>query len=532
MNPVEALRSADLLGCLPAFRNLVTWRPWLVFLKVLYGLPLDDGEFAFYRQCTQRSEYRPPAGGYREAFVIVGRQSGKSRICGTLAAVTAVATPESGVSALLVAQDQRAALRVLGGYAREPFRLVPSFCAEVHSETAERVELRSGASLDILPCRPAAVRGLRASIVCVDEASHYSASDGRDVAREMLIACRATVLTTGGRVVVLTSPYAASGPVYDAHKAHFARSNSDVLVWQASSRTMNPTLGQADLDRMRAQDPAAAIAEIDGRFLGGISNAFADDVLDACTRPGGDLLPAPGKRYRGGTDRSAGRNDAAVDVVAHPEPDGRIVVDAIRTWPSPHNPQEITKLSAEFFKSWGVREISGDRYAGEWPAVEFAKHDICYKVAEHSTSDLLLRLIPLANSKRLELPRDAQLLKEFRQLERRRGSGGKDHVEARRGCHDDIPAGVAQAVCAALPGLGLTPQQTAGIARGLEWSARQGRPAITIQGHADEQPADFRDFFSHRQPSGHYLHDDAGVAVTEREIYGCGAGHGDGCDCE
>ena len=53
MTIIDALRDPSLIGGLPAFRDLSTWRRWLVFLCALYGLPFsalraeDEGRETF-----------------------------------------------------------------------------------------------------------------------------------------------------------------------------------------------------------------------------------------------------------------------------------------------------------------------------------------------------------------------------------------------------------------------------------------------------------------------------------------------------
>jgi len=51
---IDALRDPQLLGALPAFRDLSTWAAWLVFLKAFYGLMLDAAELALFRERTGR----------------------------------------------------------------------------------------------------------------------------------------------------------------------------------------------------------------------------------------------------------------------------------------------------------------------------------------------------------------------------------------------------------------------------------------------------------------------------------------------
>lgn len=44
MTILEALADPQLLGALPAFHDFATWRAWLVFLRAVYGLPMDEAD--------------------------------------------------------------------------------------------------------------------------------------------------------------------------------------------------------------------------------------------------------------------------------------------------------------------------------------------------------------------------------------------------------------------------------------------------------------------------------------------------------
>ena len=54
---------------------------WLVFLRALFGLPLDSDQFEVYQRHTGRT----PSGPFREAWVIAGRRAGERfRLAGLL----------------------------------------------------------------------------------------------------------------------------------------------------------------------------------------------------------------------------------------------------------------------------------------------------------------------------------------------------------------------------------------------------------------------------------------------------------------
>jgi len=58
----------------PWFKHPETWRAWFGFLRVLFGLDMDESDLALFRECTNRDA--PAAGGYKEAWLVVGSQGG------------------------------------------------------------------------------------------------------------------------------------------------------------------------------------------------------------------------------------------------------------------------------------------------------------------------------------------------------------------------------------------------------------------------------------------------------------------------
>src|SRR5512143_2515239 len=206
MTIIEFLQDPSLFGGLPGFTNLSTWRPWLTFLSALYGLPLPPEEAERFCRHTGRPAYEPPRGGWKEAVCIVGRQSGKSRIAALVASYEAVMASEqldrTELYALMVSQDHRAAMRTILRYATVPFESVPVLSRSVVGRTSDSLTLDSGVILAAYPCRPAAVRGLRARVVVLDELAYYQSGEGIATDVEMLRAVRPTVATTGGKILI------------------------------------------------------------------------------------------------------------------------------------------------------------------------------------------------------------------------------------------------------------------------------------------------------------------------------------------
>jgi hypothetical protein len=446
-NIVDALQDPRLFGELPVFRALTSWARWLVFLKAIYGLPLGAEECRVFCQHTGRSRYAPPPGGFREAAMIVGRQSGKTRIAAMLAAYEAIrASRESDgtpVYALLIAQDHRAALRNLFSYAVAPFDASSILAGMVVDRTTETLTLRSGIVLAAYPCRPSAVRGLRAQTVVCDELAFYRSAEGNPQDLEMIRAVRPTLATTDGRLVILSSPAGQTGALWDFYRMHFGRDDASVLVWRGSAPEMNPKLPAHYLQRMAQDDPEGYRSEVLGEFRAGVSALFDPEMLEACvTRGVRERLPEVGVTYQAAADPSGGRRDAFTVAIGHQVGD-RIVVDVVRDWTAPFNPSGVVAEAAGLCHRYRVPTIVGDAYGAEWVVEPFRQYGITYRGQAFDRSRLYLELLAIVNAQGIALPDLPPLLRELRGLERRRGVSGRDRIVPSPHEHDDRAVSVA-----------------------------------------------------------------------------------------
>jgi hypothetical protein len=442
MTIVDALADAHLLGALSAFKDLATWQAWLVLLRAAYGLPLSDHDRMCFQRHTGRTEYSPPAGGWPEVVCVVGRQSGKTRIAATVAAFEAATAAQdsdgTGLYGLLIAQDQRASVRTVFRYARAPFDRVPMLTQVLTNSTADTLTLSNGCTVAAYPARPAAVRGLRARVVVLDELAFYRSSDNLPNDAEMLRAVRPCLATTGGKLFILSSPYAQSGALYDLHRRHYGRNDSAVLVWQASAPEMNPTLSADYLSRMAQDDPEAYRSEVLGEFRAGVSTFLDPDTIAASVATGvRERPPIAGVSYVSFDDPASGSGgDAWTKAIAHRDGD-RTVLDVLRVWMPPFNPSGVIAESATLSKSYRLRGTTGDRYAPGFVLEGFRAHGITYAPSVKNRSALYLEMLPLMNAGHVALLDVPDLLRELRGLERRRGTAGRDRVDHAPGQHDD-----------------------------------------------------------------------------------------------
>jgi len=66
MDIVQAIKNRQLFR--PVFRDLSSWNSWLVLLKALFGLQMDDKDLTLYKECTSRK--KRPEQPFRELWAI------------------------------------------------------------------------------------------------------------------------------------------------------------------------------------------------------------------------------------------------------------------------------------------------------------------------------------------------------------------------------------------------------------------------------------------------------------------------------
>ena len=469
---IEAMHDQHLFG--PLFKNPETWAAWRVFLKSLFALPMDNDELTLYRQCTGRET--PPQKPFQEAWVPTGVRSGKSFIAALVAVFLGCfrdyrdhLAPGERAMILVIAAD-RAQAQVIFRYCKGFLAANRMMSRMVESERTEAIDLKNRVTITVATASYRSVRGFTCAAIVADEIAFWRSDDGANPASEVLRALRPRLATIPDSILLgISSPYMRSGPLWQAFKDHHGKDGSDVLCWKSDSRTMNPTISQALIDRDMAADPEASRAEWYGEFRSDLAEFLPIEALEAVVIPGRfELPPLAGVQYRHFVDPSGGRNDAATLAIGHRD-QGRIILDLARRWPAPHDPAQVVAEQAELIKMYNGHRVTGDRYAGAWPEQEFSKAGIRYEASEKDRSALYLELLPLVLSGRVELLDVKHLVVELRSLERRTRSGGRDSVDHPPRGSDDLANAVAG--CCALLGTRAEPGMLTWI-RNLAQGAR------------------------------------------------------------
>jgi len=428
------------------FKDPATWICWTVFLSALFGLPIDPAGLEIFAQCTGRA--LPPAGAFNEAWLIVGRRGGKSIILALIAVFLAVFTDWSGRlvpgergTVLVIAADRRQA-RVIFRYITALITETPMIAGLVNGEpTQERIDLTNGISIEISTANFRSVRGYTLVAALCDEIAFWQGDVSANPDAEILAAIRPamTTMLPDAMLLCASSPYAQRGVLYDAFKKHFGRDDAPVLVWKASTLTMNPSVPRSVIEEAYERDPAAAAAEHGAEFRTDVVSFVDPAKVADCVMTGrNELPPAPSvHRYVAAVDPSGGSSDSMTLAIAHGEGD-RGVLDFVQEWPSPFSPEQVVVDIASICRRYGITGVIGDRYGGEWPRERFRVNGFEYRVADLTRSEAYLTMLPAINSGKIKLLDNPRLIAQLCALERRTARSGKDQVDHPRNGKDDL----------------------------------------------------------------------------------------------
>jgi len=429
-----------------------SWSTWTVVLKGLCALPLTASEQAVFRRHTGGAE--PPAQRVREAWILSGRRSGKTLMAAGVAVGLAaeflvnrrerLLAPGETAVVLVLASDKLQG-RIAFGYICGLIDASPILAAEIDSRTRERIRL-GRVEIRVATSSFRGVRGYTLIGVIADEVAFWRDEEtSLNPAEEVLAALRPGLSTLPGSLLLcITSVYARRGPAWEAYQRHYGKPSAEAVVWLSDSRTLNPSLPQSVIDAALAEDESRAAAEYLSIWRSDVEQFVSVETVRSCTVLGRvELPPARGISYRAFTDPSGGSADSWTLAIGHRERDGRIVVDLLRERKAPFAPSEAAADLAALCKAYHCTEVVGDRFAGDFPREAFRAHGIPYRPAEKNKSELYVDLLPLLNSRAVELVEHPRLHAQLIALERITSRGGRDSIDHPRRAHDDLANAVA-----------------------------------------------------------------------------------------
>jgi len=440
-----ALEDKRLLG---AALDGPSWDTWRAILLAAMGEKLKPGELEIFRQLTKRQS--PPTKMVEEFLGVVGRRGGKSRAIAVLAVyisslcVHELVPGETGI-VMCIAPDQKQA-RIVRNYCEGVFENSPLLRGKVVNKTADNIELDNGHVIEVRSSQFRRLRGFTGLAVIADEAAFWLSENSTNPDTEILNAIRPTLATTGGPLFIISSPYARRGEVWEIYRRHFgSEGDPNILVCQGTSRDFNPSLPQSVIDRAMERDEPAARAEYLAEFRTDIEGFINRDAVVACVSAGvRERMPENRNHYVAFCDPSGGSGDSMTLAIIHKE--GKVIVlDAMRESKPPFSPEAVVAEFAELMRKYRIAQVFGDRYAGEWPREQFRHYGINYEPADKSKSDIYIDLLPLLNSRNIDLLDNERLISQITGLERKTARSGKDSIDHSPSSHDDLANAVAGA---------------------------------------------------------------------------------------
>jgi hypothetical protein len=442
VNIIEAMTDPQIFG--RQFAN-DSWASWRTLLAGFYGLEVDYPDL--WLELTQRPV--EPSKPHSELWLPVGRRGGKSHMATLLAVYEAcfndheeILSPGEVATVMVIACDRKQARTVMR-YVRGLFETSPILSKLVWRDREESIELTNRCAIEVQTATHRGTRGYTVACAILDEIAFWL-TDGRNPDQEIISALRPSMATLDGKLIAMSSPYARRGVLWDAYRKHYGQAGK-ILVAQAPTLTMNPTLPESIIDEAYKDDPLSAAAEYGAQFRTDVESYVSLEAVERVTRPSQlEIMPDTSTRYQAFVDPSGGSSDAMTLAIGHLDKDsGCAIVDCTRKATPPFSPESVVEQFAVLLRNYRCHEVTGDRYAGEWPREQFSKRGIRYSPSALTKSEIYQNMLPLINSQRVELPPDMHLQRELLGLERRTARGGKDSIDHAPNGHDDLINSVA-----------------------------------------------------------------------------------------
>jgi hypothetical protein len=431
-----------------------SWAAWRVLLIASVGEELTDDERVVFKTFTGRDR---ESGQIIDTWLTVsGRRSGKTTAVAVLVVYLAclcdwsddLSLGERGV-ALYLAPTQDQAGRAFR-YARDFIEHSALMAKLVTNRTADSIELSNGIDIEIQAANWRYVRGVTCIAVVLDECAFLrNETDSANKDEDIVTALRPSLVTTNGPMLLISSPATEAGVVYQIHRCHYGAAGDPlILVVQADSKTLNPKLDQARIDREYALDAEGAQSEWGGKFRVPISLYLPRSLVEAAVEKGVSVRPRlPGVQYLAFTDSASGTGtDSFTMAIGHRSRDGDrdiILIAAIYEARPPFNPLDVVKGHADALKSWGITEVMGDDYGGGILPSMFAKHGIAYQSCPLTASQLYLHALPAWTSSMVVMCDVSRAVDQLVNLRRKVGQAGQESVVHLGNSHDDLANAVS-----------------------------------------------------------------------------------------
>jgi hypothetical protein len=206
-----------------------------------------------------------------------------------------------------------------------------------------------------------------------DEAPRMAgASDGVKNLDEAINAISARML---GQIMMIGSPYAPFGPIFELVQKHFGNPSPQVVVVRGRGPDLNPVYWTPKrCEKLKVSNPSAYQTDVDAEFADAEEALFPSAQVDAAMRKAPAVLePKPGHHYSAAMDPATRGNAWTLVVLEGAGPGGvngvtptyRVALPKqwIGSKAKPLRPRQVIAEVAELLKPYGVDTVTSDQHA-------------------------------------------------------------------------------------------------------------------------------------------------------------------------
>src|SRR5262249_54999228 len=149
------------------------------------------------------------------------------------------------------------------------------------NETGEALGLANRTRVEIRASNFRVVRGLSLLACVIDEVAFLRDESSAVPDVELVRAVTPSLAASGGLLLGLSSPWAKRGVLWSKYRKYFGQEDPRVLVWQASSETMNPALNAEMIANAREEDGESAASEWDAAFRSDLESYVSSELIES-----------------------------------------------------------------------------------------------------------------------------------------------------------------------------------------------------------------------------------------------------------
>lgn len=477
-------------------------------VKALYGLPLDEEEYAFWCLSQGSAEfdylgyptkiipipYVPKE--YEELVCCFGRRSGKTHVASFITAYESLLGGhedfiEAGQEAVIlnISQQQRIAEKNLA-FVRLFIEKSPLLKNKITFPGVKHLELANGFSVEATNPSLRSQRGLAIPVILADECNFWAldpAAANPDTEVERAVSPN-MLQFPHSKKLWLSTPFVKLGAFYEKYMAgtqganlpanpeesfdgpdEFSPHEDTLVMWAPTAAIGNPIVTRKRLFKEYKKEPDPYYKrEYLAQFTDSVSNFLSTILVEKAIVKGrgfAELKPIDAEvraqkhmHYVMALD-PAFKHDTFALVVGHRDIDDTVYLDAIRQWiPEPGkriNPSDILPEIAELARSYGINVVHTDQHE-ETSFMELARlHNVHVQPTPWSKANkgpIYTNLQQMLNQERLALLDEnlslatKELKLQMLHLERKVTGGGHMQIAAPRGFKDDLVSAFAMMV--------------------------------------------------------------------------------------